>query len=99
MASAGSETGRSAASSATDCRNFSCCCGGWLFQRRKSENAGISGLSRFYGIFLPAIWSLGAFALILNGMRDVNRRIAAVAAYFFPSSFVLSAVFRQGNTD
>ena len=71
---------------------------GWLFQRRKSENAGISGLSRFYGIFLPAVWSLGAFALILDGMRDVNRRIAAVAAYFcfLLVFFVLSAVSGRG---
>lgn len=59
--------------------------------------AGISGLSRFYGIFFLRLVSR-RFCAVLDGMRDVNRRIAAVAAYFcfLLVFFVLSAVSGRG---
>lgn len=53
-----------------------------FFCRRKSENAGISGLSRFYALFVPLIWPLAVFSAVLGALRDVSRPLAVCAAFF-----------------
>lgn len=52
-----------------------------LFCRRKAEHAGISGLSRFHRLFVPLIWPMAAFAVVLEGLKDVNRALALAAAF------------------
>ena len=53
-----------------------------LFLRRKSENAGISGLSRFCSLAVSFVWPLGVFAAVLDALGETGRFLAAAAAYF-----------------
>lgn len=52
-----------------------------LFYRRRSENAGISGLSIFYEYFLMLIWPIAVFAVTLNGLSGIGCGTAAAAAF------------------
>ena len=68
-----------------------------LFCRRKSENAGISGLSRFYALFVPLIWPLAVFSAVLGALRDVSRPLAACAAFFCFALFYAVIVSAAGR--
>lgn len=52
-----------------------------LFCRRKSEHAGISGLSRVHNYLVTLIWPLLAFSAVLDAMGDISCLLATAGGY------------------